>query len=248
MMMNIFGSRNQGGSQYLLFPFRVMVLVLFTALIGCGGSDGVEFNEEASQVQESQQENAALERSVEDEVSSGAGIDEDNARDEESTTDFSDAEDIKTEDSDTQTDGCEISDQMQAMLVAVNDVRGEARFCGASSYPAVAPLSWNCALLEAAQRHTKDMTDNGFMSHTGSDGSQMRDRITDTGYRYRAIGENVAAGYSTVSDVMSGWLTSPGHCSNIMSSQFTEFGADVGFNRASAYQYYWTQNFGRSRN
>lgn len=82
------------------------------------------------------------------------------------------------------------------------------------------------------------MADHETMSHVGSDGSSFKDRIEREQYTWSAAGENIAAGYHTVSSVMNGWLASPGHCKNIMSPNFTEFGA-------AESNYYWTQVFAR---
>lgn len=80
--------------------------------------------------------------------------------------------------------------------------------------------------------------EHGSMSHVGSDGSTPDTRIAATGYRASWWGENVAAGSETVDEVMDAWLKSAGHCSNIMSSNFTELGVgEAG--------HYWTQVFGR---
>lgn len=122
------------------------------------------------------------------------------------------------------------------MLSAVNAARAQGAACG----PAVPPLAWNCQLQQAALRHSTDMDTNNFNDHTGSDGSNPGDRITDAGYQWSGFGENIAWGYTSITTVMDAWLNSPGHCANIMSSGFTEFGsAEV--NRS------WTQNFGRPR-
>ena len=61
-------------------------------------------------------------------------------------------------------------------------------------------------------------------------------------------GENIAAGYPDEGSVMTAWLDSPGHCSNIMDSAFTEMGAGFGENPGSTFGIYWTQNFGRPPN
>ena len=108
-------------------------------------------------------------------------------------------------------------------------------------------LTWNCELETAARGHSMDMANNNFFSHTGSDNSSAGDRISREGYRWSAWGENIAAGYSSVSAVMNGWINSQGHCSNLMSSSFTELGAAKFINNASTYRIYWTQAFGRPR-
>jgi uncharacterized protein YkwD len=109
--------------------------------------------------------------------------------------------------------------------------------------PAVAQLSWSCQLQNAAQAHSSDMAKNNFFSHTGSDGLSVSDRVTASGYSWRSVGENIAAGQTTITRVMTGWLDSPGHCRNIMSSSFTEFGSALVTNTVSDYSLYWTQVF-----
>ena len=121
------------------------------------------------------------------------------------------------------------------MLTAVNQARASAPVCGTP----VPALKWNCQLQNAAIRHSEDMDANGYPTdgHTGSDGSIPSQRVTDAGYNWRSVGENVARGHNSIDVVIQAWLYSPGHCSNIMSSNFTEFGS-------SEINFYWTQVFG----
>lgn len=129
------------------------------------------------------------------------------------------------------------------MLAAVNQARAQARSCGSSSAPAVATVAWDCKLQQAAQGHSQDMADNGLFDHTGSNGLGPGDRVTNAGYSWRTVSENIAAGQTSIEQVMSGWLASPGHCSNIMSGSVTQLGASrVSSSTASDY---WTQNFAR---
>lgn len=125
-----------------------------------------------------------------------------------------------------------------AILELVNAARATARSCGSKAYAAAAPVSLEARLARAAQLHSEDMEDHSMMSHTGSDGSDLRVRAERQGYDWTRLGENVAAGYTTPAAVMAGWLGSPGHCANIMNPDFTELG--VGLDG-----YYWTQLFGR---
>lgn len=100
------------------------------------------------------------------------------------------------------------------------------------------PLAWNGHLTTAAQNHSNDMAARRTMTHTGANGSNAGQRIAATGYRARAWGENVAAGYNTAPSVMQGWMNSAGHRTNILSTSFTEIGvaASVGPNGVK----YWT--------
>lgn len=150
------------------------------------------------------------------------------------------------DDSDSDGDGsCSLTADDRAMLDSVNAFRSEARDCGGEVYAAAAPLSWNCALAAAALTHSRDMADNDFMGHTGSDGSSVGARINEAGYSWSSYGENVAAGYTSVTAVMQGWAGSGGHCSNMMNPQFRDLGAASATSSLSTYGVYWTQVFTR---
>jgi len=142
---------------------------------------------------------------------------------------------------------CQLSEVEQALFAAHNQARSEARFCGGVSYPAVPALKWNCKLGTAARLHSDDMSNNSFMDHTGSDGSRPYQRAQAQGYDSRYIGENVGAGYSSVERAMQGWLTSDGHCGNIMNADYAEMGAAYtpAVNGNDRFSGYWTAMFGR---
>jgi uncharacterized protein YkwD len=100
-------------------------------------------------------------------------------------------------------------------------------------------LTENAELTKAAQDHSQDMADHTNMSHTGSDGSSMSDRLARVGYSFGSAGENVAAGYTTPESVMAGWMASAGHKANILNCGFKEIG--IGLAQPGNY---WTQDFG----
>ncbi len=113
------------------------------------------------------------------------------------------------------------------------------------------PVTLNTQLYQAAYGHSEDMGLNDFFSHTGSDQSNPGARIAETGYRSRTWGENIAAGYSSPTSVMSGWMGSSGHRANILNCNFTEIGVgyyylanDTG---SVNYRRYWTQVFATPR-
>lgn len=143
--------------------------------------------------------------------------------------------------------GCEIINDQQEMLDQVNHARSSSRSCGDDNMPAVAALSWNCMLQNAAQRHSEDMGNNDFFSHTGSDGLSVSDRVTASAYIWSSVGENIAVGQTSITQVMTAWLNSPGHCRNIMSARSTEFGSAVVTTTAANYSHYWTQVFASPR-
>ncbi|ORX76457.1 SCP-domain-containing protein [Basidiobolus meristosporus CBS 931.73] len=94
-------------------------------------------------------------------------------------------------------------------------------------------------LVLSAQKHTDYQARVGQMTHD-EPGRPLSTRVSETGFKWRALGENVAKGYGSIDAVMKGWMNSPGHRSNILSSQYTHFGSGY-----VAKGNYWTQNFAR---
>jgi uncharacterized protein YkwD len=43
---------------------------------------------------------------------------------------------------------------------------------------------------------------------------------------------------------MDGWMTSTGHCTNIMNDGSNEIGVGYAYTAGSSYGHYWTQTFG----
>ena len=123
-----------------------------------------------------------------------------------------------------------------------NDVRGTGATCQGQSMPAVGSVSSDARLEEAARCHSLDMAQQGTISHTGSDGSSPGDRISDVGYNFQFLGENLAMGQPTAVDAVDAWLGSDqGHCENLMNSDYEDIG--VGVVIADGVPYY-TQKFG----
>ena len=135
----------------------------------------------------------------------------------------------------------------QQTLTLVNDARAVPRRCGARHYPAAPPLRWNERLAQAARAHAEDMARFSYFSHEGRDGSKPSQRAVRAGYRYRAVGENLAAGPVTAEDAVAGWIKSPGHCANLMSGSYSEMGVAFAINKSSAMGVYWAQVFGSPR-
>ncbi|MEO0734870.1 MAG: CAP domain-containing protein [Bacteroidota bacterium] len=123
-------------------------------------------------------------------------------------------------------------------LAAVNRVRATGCLCGTEQMPPVPALRLDAQLSAAARTHSADQARNGKMTHQGSDGSNVGQRVTRAGFTWRSVGENVAWNYQNVNHVMEGWLGSPGHCKNIMSAGFTMMGM-------GEEELYWTQVFAR---
>ncbi|MEO6407930.1 MAG: CAP domain-containing protein [Burkholderiaceae bacterium] len=133
------------------------------------------------------------------------------------------------------------------VLAQVNAARGRARSCGERRFAAAPALRWNPALAQTALGHSEDMARNDHFEHRGRDGSDAAQRATRNGYRWRRIGENIAAGQGDPAQVVAGWIASPGHCVNLMERAYTEMGAGYAIDPASQGKIYWTQVFGTPR-
>jgi uncharacterized protein YkwD len=131
------------------------------------------------------------------------------------------------------------------VLQLVNGHRAAGATCGGTVMPSVGPLTMESRLRVAARCHSQDMAINAYFDHTSLDGRSPWDRIAAAGYApARSQGENIAAGYTSPEAVVSGWMTSPGHCTNIMRAQYLELGVGYAFLSGSPYRHYWTQDFG----
>lgn len=135
----------------------------------------------------------------------------------------------------------------RAILQQVNQARAIPRNCGGQAFAAAAPLTWNARLARSALAHSRDMAARNYFSHTDKGGSDAGGRAQHAGYRWRRIGENLAAGQGSAKQAVAGWLASPTHCPNIMNPHFTEMGAAYAVNPESDALIYWTQVFGTPR-
>jgi uncharacterized protein YkwD len=108
----------------------------------------------------------------------------------------------------------------------------------------LAPLAMNSQLTDAAQNYSEVLASTGCFEHTCGPVPNFVDRDVQAGYTgWTALGENIAAGFTTPEAVVAGWMASPGHRANILSPKFTEIG--IGLVTASdQFGTYWAQEFG----
>jgi uncharacterized protein YkwD len=129
----------------------------------------------------------------------------------------------------------------------VNAARNEPRRCGSRRLAAAPRLAVSPELTDAATSHARDMARRRYFEHRGRDGSEPKDRVLRAGYLSRLTGENIAFGAETAEEVVAGWLSSPGHCENIMDPRFEHIGVGLALGRKRGH-IYWVQNFGVPRN
>lgn len=133
----------------------------------------------------------------------------------------------------------------QEMLMRVNEVRAGGAMCGSATVPPASALLWNTELLEAAAGHSIDMAANNYFSHVSLDGRTPAQRLKQPGYAYSSMGENIAAGQTSVKAVVAAWVASPDHCKNLMNPVFRDIGVACVANSSTTYGRYWTMELGR---
>jgi len=110
----------------------------------------------------------------------------------------------------------------------------------------LAPLRLAPELTQAARKHSKDMAENGFTDHAGSDGSDAGQRIAEAGYDWTARGEVIGWGYGgDAAKMVNWWMNCPIHRPIVLSGSFEEVGVGYVHDPTSDWGYYWTVDFGR---
>jgi uncharacterized protein YkwD len=131
------------------------------------------------------------------------------------------------------------------VLVLTNERRANDQNCGTGGqHSATGPLGTDPLLKCAARRHSLDMIQRSFFDHVSPDGVTPDTRIIATGYAFRGMGENIAAGVTTPEAVVQGWMDSDPHCRNIMVPNFEELGVGLARTPNGQFKLYWTQVFG----
>jgi uncharacterized protein YkwD len=105
----------------------------------------------------------------------------------------------------------------------------------------VPPVRWESAIRDTAYKHSLDMADQNYFSHTNLDGQSPFDRMTMDNINYSVAGENLAYGQSSSIFAHEGLMNSIGHRKNLLKRDFTLLGVGVAFNEEN--QPYYTENF-----
>ncbi len=99
-------------------------------------------------------------------------------------------------------------------------------------------LKVDTTISKMAHEKSRDMSANGYFSHTSPTYGSPFDMMKKYGITYRYAGENIAMGQRTPEEVVKAWMNSEGHRKNILSANYNYIG--VGY---VAQGNYWTQEF-----
>jgi uncharacterized protein YkwD len=108
-------------------------------------------------------------------------------------------------------------------------------------------LRTSAKLMEAARIHAQQMAAYQRSDHTISSAQYptMQSRLQAVDYAYLQAAENVAWNQASAQAVLTSWMNSSGHRSNILDAGLTEIGAAMA--RSPRGEPYWIQVFGRPR-
>ncbi|MDI6741201.1 MAG: CAP domain-containing protein [Smithella sp.] len=89
-------------------------------------------------------------------------------------------------------------------------------------------LEENHLLNIIAASRAQDMLEKQYFAHVSPIGEQASDIARTVGYAYKIIAENIGSGdFLTNQKIVDGWMQSPGHRNNILSTEVREIGAAV---------------------
>ena len=107
------------------------------------------------------------------------------------------------------------------------------------------PVLLSEELMRAARAHNRDMIENRFFGHVGSDGSTPEIRAAREGYVGETVGQALAGGSSDVEAVIAAWLTRSQR-EEMLRPEYTDIGVHYMYSRQTAYGHYWTAVFGEA--
>ena len=118
------------------------------------------------------------------------------------------------------------------------------------------PLEIDEILMKLSREKSEDMYTNNYFSHISEKLGAPADVIRSNGLEFTWMGENIAKGQTTPSEVVQGWMNSKGHRENILSPNAKYIGVgyfggiqDIQVNSYKGseikkdYVPYWTQQF-----
>jgi uncharacterized protein YkwD len=103
-----------------------------------------------------------------------------------------------------------------AVIAAVNHVRTSA---GSTS------LNENELLDLSAMNKAYDLCTNDYWAHIDANGKNGYDYVTDVGYQWSYVAENLAENYQQIDSAVAAWQKSPEHYLNMVNPVYTDIGS-----------------------
>ena len=111
-----------------------------------------------------------------------------------------------------------------AMLALINSVRAKGFSCAGTPMPPAPALTAHPVLASSAQAHAEDMAARRYFSSTTPEGRTLGRRLSNAGYEWGFVAENIAGGSGSLEKILQSWLDDGKQCQNLMSPQYTQAG------------------------
>jgi uncharacterized protein YkwD len=110
------------------------------------------------------------------------------------------------------------------LLELINEIRSEGCFCGNQELKPVNEVIWNKNLAEVAYNHSHDLytyTSKNeqkfvYLSHVGTDGSTLDNRLERANITTKNILENIGYVQGNERIIVDYWINNPETCKNLM--------------------------------
>jgi uncharacterized protein YkwD len=120
--------------------------------------------------------------------------------------------------------------QISQMLGEINQLRTQHH---------LSSLRLDPRLCQAARQHAEEMAQYSYFSHRGRRhflfASSPGSRATASGYQWKAIAENICAGYRTAAAAFQSWVLSAEHYRNLIDPRYQDTGIGVARSSTGTY-------------
>jgi uncharacterized protein YkwD len=99
------------------------------------------------------------------------------------------------------------------------------------------PVTLDPELMRLATEQAQAMAAKDKMDHDAK--KPFQDRIQKSGFDAAVAVENIAAGYHTLAEAISGWRDSPPHRANMLNADVTRMGIATAYAPKSKYKVFW---------
>ena len=109
----------------------------------------------------------------------------------------------------------------------------------------LSPLVENWEISRVARIKSQDMINNNYFSHESPIYGSPFKMLTSFGIPFTEAAENIASGQQSAQQVMSSWMNSSGHRTNILNSRYNKIGVGIA-RKGTNGPLYFTQIFVRN--
>jgi uncharacterized protein YkwD len=99
------------------------------------------------------------------------------------------------------------------------------------------PVTLDPELMRLAGEQAQSMAAKDKMDHDAK--KPFQDRMRKSGFDAAVAVENIAAGYHTLAEAISGWRDSPPHRANMLNADVTRMGIATAYAPKSKYKVFW---------